>query len=177
MLCEPQTDVPARIARLLRSARAPYAALTHPPVITSQEAREVRGAWADGAVALKALVVRVEPKAGEAFLAMVVVPGEARFSSSALRRHFAAREVRFIDEAALRAATGGVPRGGVPPLGSVLWGMPLVADASLRGAQTVVFNAGDRSASVILRREDWERIAAPVWVERLCAHEGVSEGA
>ncbi|RME29848.1 hypothetical protein D6792_03240 [Candidatus Parcubacteria bacterium] len=177
MIREPQTTIPARIARLLRSARAPFVALTHPPVVTSQEAREVRGVWADGAIALKALVVRVKPKAGEVFLAMVVVPGEARFRSSALRRHFAAREVRFIDEEALREATGGVPRGGVPPLGSVLWGMPLVADASLRDAQRVVFNAGDRSASIILRREDWERIAEPVWVERLCANEGASEGA
>lgn len=160
-----------RIVALLRANRVSFSALTHPPCITSMQAREVRGPWAQGAVALKALVVRVVPKRGSAFEGMVVVPGDERFASAVLRQHFSARDVRLVGEEELPHLTQGVERGGVPPLGSVLWGMPLVADARIRGEQLVVFNAGDRCASIKMQRNDWERIAQPTWLEGLARSE------
>lgn len=73
-----------------------------------------------------------------------------------------AKSTRFASEDEVKRVTGCVP-GAVPPFGS-LWGLPTYVDGSLRAqGDTINFNSGLRTASVVgLRVDDYVAVEQPV---------------
>ena len=66
------------------------------------------------------------------------------------------KSARFANDDELRAVTG-LSKGAVPPLG-VLFGIRTIYDRSLLDVETVNFNAGARTTSVTMGRDDLIRI-------------------
>jgi Ala-tRNA(Pro) deacylase len=67
------------------------------------------------------------------------------------------RTLRFATPEELLALTGCVP-GAVPPFGN-LFGLPVLADAELAARQTIAFNAGSNSVSLLMGGADFARLS------------------
>jgi|APSaa5957512622_1039677.scaffolds.fasta_scaffold17251_2 Ala-tRNA(Pro) deacylase len=149
----------ARITDLLDQDAAPYETFEHAPVRTSEEAARVRDGYTlqQGA---KALIVRAKDTAGEPRFVMLVMPADRRFDKTKLRDNCGLRNTRFATTDEVAELTGGVEPGGVPPFGG-LFGLDVLCDPSLFENEKIVFNAGDRSFSVGMRSDDYQRIACP----------------
>lgn len=104
----------------------------------------------------KALIV-----ATDGGFAQIVVPGDTRFSNAKARRLIGTNALRFANEAELSEVTGGVLPGAVPPFGS-LFGLPVYADLKLFSSDRMVFNCGERTASIAMRPSDYQAIVCPV---------------
>lgn len=145
-----KTSVTLRLEQLLQNAGVEYRLLEHEPVFTSEQAATVRGTPPEAGA--KALVV----KAGDQFV-VAVLPGNRKVNNRRLRELLGTRHLRFVDKEELHELTGCVP-GAVPPFGN-LFGLPVVMDAALRSCDEVAFNAGSNSVSIIMQREDFERLS------------------
>jgi Ala-tRNA(Pro) deacylase len=152
---DPQAaGLPARIRALLDAEGAPHRFIEHAPTRTSAESAAVRGEPLE--IGGKALLLKL----GEGEFALFVLSAARALDSEAVRRRFAVRRVRFATPEELLALTGLVP-GGVPPFGRPLLPVPLYVDRSVLANERIAFNAGSLTASIVMRVEDWMRIAKP----------------
>jgi prolyl-tRNA editing enzyme YbaK/EbsC (Cys-tRNA(Pro) deacylase) len=131
----------------------------HAPVRTSEEAATTRPGYTlhQGA---KAMIVRVKKSAMDKFFAMLVLPADCRFDNEKVRRLFGAKDVRFASEMEVAEITSGVLPGGVPPFGN-LFELPVIMEPTILQNEKIVFNAGDRSFSVAMKSEDYQKLATP----------------
>ena len=147
-----KTSVTERIQALLRDRGIVFTFKEHAPVKTSQEAADVRGTpLHEGA---KALVF-----AADAAMVLAVVPAHRRVGTRAFKRAFGVKNLRMIAPDELRELTG-LPVGAVPPFGSVI-DLPTYVDRSLLDNERISFNAGSRTASVIMACQDYIAVEAP----------------
>lgn len=146
-------SVTERIQMLLRSRGITFTFKEHAPVKTSQEAADIRGTpLYEGA---KALVF-----AADEAMVLAVVPAHKRVGTRAFKRAFGIRNLRMVSPDELRALTG-LPVGAVPPFGSVL-DLPTYVDRGLLANERISFNAGSRTASIIMACEDYIAAEEPV---------------
>ncbi len=147
-----QSPVVERIRRLLHDHDVSFCFKEHAPVTTSQEAADVRGTpLREGA---KALVF-----AADGALLLAVVPAHKRVGTRAFKRAFGVKDLRMIAPDELRERTG-LAVGAVPPFGSVLE-LPTYVDRSLLENERISFNAGSRSASIIMACRDYIAVEQP----------------
>jgi len=145
-------SVTARIQELLRSRGITFAFKEHAPVKTSQEAAAVRGTpLHEGA---KALVF-----AADEANVLAVVPAHKRVGTRAFKRAFGVKNLRMVTPDELRELTG-LPVGAVPPFGSVL-DLPTYVDRGLLENERISFNAGSRTASIIMACRDYIAVEQP----------------
>ena len=146
------TSVTAHIQELLHSRGVTFEFKEHAPVKTSQEAADIRGTpLHEGA---KALVF-----AADDALVLAVVPAHKRVGTRAFKRAFGVKNLRMITPDELRELTG-LPVGAVPPFGSVL-DLPTYVDRGLLANERISFNAGSRSASIIMACRDYIDVEQP----------------
>jgi Ala-tRNA(Pro) deacylase len=141
--------VHARLVALLRAAGVEFRLSRHEPVTTSAEAAAIRGA--DLGSGAKAMLVK-----GKAGLVLVVLAADRRVDWKLLAPLVGGKGARFANDEELHEATG-LEKGAVPPLGS-LFGLRTIYDSSLLDVETVNFNAGTRTDSIAMRRDDLIRI-------------------
>ncbi len=148
----------SRIVNMLETNRAWFETFQHEPVLTSEQAAKIRTGYAlhQGA---KALIVRYRTGQDHAF-AMLVVPGDCRFSSKKAKRILQTDNLTFATEQEVADITGGVLVGGVPPFGN-LFGLPVYCDQRVLENEKIVFNAGDRRFSVALESRAYQGLARP----------------
>ncbi len=145
-------SVTARIQELLHSRGVNFEFKEHEPVKTSQEAADIRGTpLHEGA---KALVF-----AADGATVLAVVPAHKRVGTRAFKRAFGVKNLRMINPDELRELTG-LPVGAVPPFGSVLE-LPTYVDRGLLVNTRISFNAGSRSASIIMACQDYIDVEQP----------------
>ena len=145
-------SVTTRLQELLRSRGVIFDFKEHAPVKTSQEAAAVRGTpLREGA---KALVF-----AADGVLILAVVPAHKRVGTRAFKRAFGVKDLRMIAPDELRERTG-LAVGAVPPFGSVL-DLPTYVDRGLLENERISFNAGSRSASIIMACRDYIAVEQP----------------
>ena len=145
-------SVTARIQELLRNRGITFTFKEHAPVKTSQEAADIRGTpLHEGA---KALVFAAD----EAHV-LAVVPAHKRVGTRAFRRAFGVKNLRMVNPDELRELTD-LPVGAVPPFGSVL-DLPTYVDRSLLENTRISFNAGSRSASIVMACQDYINVEQP----------------
>ena len=146
------TSVTARIQELLHSRGVTFEFKEHAPVKTSQEAADIRGTpLHEGA---KALVF-----AADAAIVLAVVPAHKRVDTRAFKRAFGVKNLRMVKPDELRELTG-LPVGAVPPFGSVLE-LPTYVDRGLLANEHISFNAGSRSASIVMACRDYIAVEQP----------------
>jgi Ala-tRNA(Pro) deacylase len=141
----------ARVLALLADNQVDHRVLRHEPVLTSEQAAAVRGTpLEDGA---KALVCHADDR-----LVLIVVPANLRLDTRAFKSAYGVKNLRMAGAEEVEAL-GAVP-GGVPPFGSAM-GLPTYADEGLARRETLSFNAGSRTTSVIVAAADYLRIEQP----------------
>ena len=146
------STVTERILKLLRGHGITFTFKEHAPVKTSQEAAAVRGTpLHEGA---KALVF-----AADEAMVLAVVPAHKRVGTRAFKRAFGIKNLRMVNPDELRELTG-LPVGAVPPFGSVL-DLPTHVDRSLLENDRISFNAGSRSASIVMACKDYIDVEKP----------------
>ena len=143
------------IRSLLDERGVPYRYMEHEEGRTSEEMAAIRKDYslAEGA---KALILKIDGG-----FVQVVVPGDKKFQNKKLRRIAKTRHIRFATEDELANLTDGILPGAVPPFGN-LFGIPVYADLSLFANSTIVFNCGDRRASIAMKPEDYKTIVQPI---------------
>ena len=146
------TAVTERILTLLRDHGITFTFKEHAPVKTSQEAAAVRGTpLHEGA---KALVF-----AADEAKVLAVVPADKRVGTRAFKQTFGIKNLRMVNPDELRELTG-LPVGAVPPFGSVI-DLPTYVDCGLLENERISFNAGSRSASIIMTCKDYIDVEKP----------------
>ncbi len=129
-----------------------YQTIKHEPVYTSAQAESISGlALNQGA---KALLL----KADKDFV-LVVLPGDKRVDCNKLKQVLAAKKVRFAGEEEVRKIMH-CELGACYPIGSFL-NLRTVADPSLIEHETIAFNPGVNDKSIILKSEDYIKVASP----------------
>lgn len=125
----------------------------HQPTHTSEESARARGE--DISTGGKALLMKVEDE-----YKLFVLSAAKRIDSHKVRSHFNARRIRFATTDELLQLTGLVP-GSVPPFGKPVLPFDLYVDESITSNEKIAFNAGLLTASIIMNRSDYIRIASP----------------
>ena len=135
-----------KIGQLLDGHDIPFDVLKHEPVLTSEQAAEVRGTSLESGA--KALIC----KANNDYV-MVVMPANLRLASKSIRKLMKWKKLRFASADEVMEKTG-LLTGSIPPFGS-LFGLATFCDARLVEQPKINFNAGDRSISVSMKSSDY----------------------
>jgi len=142
-----------KIRQLLETNAVPFSVLEHVPVLTSEQAAEVRGtSLASGA---KALICKAD-----ADYVMVVMPADRRLASKSIRKLQHWKKLRFASADEVMELTG-LLTGSIPPFGS-LFSLATFCDEGLADQETINFNAGDRSISISMKSSDYFQVESPL---------------
>ena len=136
-----------------------YEYFEHEPVRTSEEAAKIRTGYtlAQGA---KALIVRVKKSNADKYFAMLVIPGDLKFDIKKVKAILEAKDIRFATEDEVSDITKGIKVGGVPPFGN-LFEIDVYADSKVFNNDKIVFNAGDKKASIAMNTGDYKLVVNP----------------
>lgn len=148
-----------KILTLLSDNGCWFETFEHEPVRTSEEAAKVRPEYSlhQGA---KALIVRAKTGQNKRDFVMLVFPADFKFDRDKVEALLEAKDVRLASESEVDSITSGIQLGGVPPFGN-LFGLEVLADASLFENERIVFNAGDRRFSIAVKSDDYKRLVKP----------------
>ncbi len=147
------TDVLTRIREWLRSANVTFREVQHAATRTSEESAQARGE--DLQIGGKALLLKVDDN-----FHLFVLSAARKLDSGAIKRHFAARKLRFASAAELADLTGLAP-GAVPPFGPPILPFAVYVDQSILDNELIAFNAGSLTDSIIMSVADYIRVATP----------------
>ena len=142
-----------KIKALLDENQIEYRTLHHEPTLTSEDSARVRGESL--AIGGKALIIKLDKT-----FRLFVISAAKKMDSKALKKHFGAKKSRFASREELMQMTGLVP-GSVPPFGRPIIDLELYIDESVAENEKIAFNAGSLTDSVIMRTEDYLRVAQP----------------
>ncbi len=141
------------IRALLRREGVCFREVHHVETRTSEEAASARAEPIE--IGGKAIVMKVDDR----FL-LFVLSAAREIRSREIRRHFRAQRTRFATREELFDLTGLVP-GCVPPFGPPILDLEMWADLSIAENTRIAFNAASLTDSIVMDREDWQRVARP----------------
>ncbi|MGD2108466.1 MAG: YbaK/EbsC family protein [Phycisphaerae bacterium] len=145
-MSQPANPVFERLTAALEEAGIEFTHLHHDPVYTSPEAARVRGTPLHSGA--KALIL----SARGAFR-FAVMPADLSLNNNAVRKSLGCKRLRFATKDEVLEVTGLTP-GSIPPFGS-LFGLETICDPQLADNETIVFNAGSHTDSILMRYEDY----------------------
>ena len=160
----PLHPVVNKIKEILEENNIDYDYMEHKPVRTSEEAAKVREGKYSIEQGAKALIVRIKVRGGNKYFAMFVVPGHLRFDMDKSKALFNAKDIRFATEKEVSKITNGVKPGGVPPFGN-LFNIDTFADKKMFDYENIIFNCGDKRASIAIKPSDFRHIVEPQVVD------------
>jgi prolyl-tRNA editing enzyme YbaK/EbsC (Cys-tRNA(Pro) deacylase) len=144
----------SRIRQALLDAGIAFREVRHEPTLTSADSAKARGE--DLRVGAKALLLRIDDQ-----FAIFVLPADRLLDSSAVKRRFQAKRIRFATSEELHQLTGLVP-GSLPPFGRPILPFDLYVDSSVGADEDkLAFNAGSLTDSIVMSAQDWNVIATP----------------
>lgn len=142
-----------RIHALLATNGIQYREIQHAPTHTSEESARARGERLE--VGGKALLLKIND-----VYRLFVMSAARKLDSGAIKRLFETKRTRFATPEELHELTGLVP-GGVPPFGPPILPFELFVDDSITKNEIIAFNAGALTVSIIMRVDDYLRLAQP----------------
>lgn len=138
------------IIQLLDSHNIKYQALEHEPTPTCEDSARVRGTSpGQGA---KALVCYADKKP-----VLIVLPCSRKLDFKAFKKLHTINDLRFATSDEVKALTS-LEIGAIPPLGHIFH-LPTYVDQTLGDNETIAFNAGDKTKSVIMAYSNYAQIA------------------
>jgi Ala-tRNA(Pro) deacylase len=103
----------------------------------------------------KAMIVKLDKD-----FCMIVISAILKFNNKTAKKLLNTKNLRFVNTDELKSLTKCIP-GAVPPFGS-LFGLKTYLDKSLIDqGETVSFNAGMRTRSVVMKTNDYIEIEKP----------------
>lgn len=93
-------------------------------------------------------------------MAMLVVPADTRVDLVRLADVIGAREICLADEREFVPLFPDCEPGAMPPFGN-LYGLPVYLDRDLAEGETIMFQAGTHRDAIMMRSEDFIRLARP----------------
>lgn len=145
--------VATSLMMLLDDAGIAFSTERHNRAYTAQEVAQMT--HVRGKEMIKAVVVVADGKH-----VLVALPASARIDLGKLQAVLHADDVRLAEEREFLHDFPDCETGGMPPVGKP-YGLHLIASDAIRDDMEVVFNAGNHTEIVRMRREDWERAAKP----------------
>lgn len=139
------------IKKWLNAQSIIFKEVQHEPTLTSEASAKARGE--DLSTGGKALVMKV----GKDYK-IFVLSASKKVDSSAIKKHFGVKKLRFANAEELKELTGLVP-GSVPPFGAPFINLELIVDDSIKNNSKIAFNAGSLTDSIIMKMEDYLKIS------------------
>ena len=151
-----------QIRQRLENANISYEFFEHEAVRTSQEAQKTRPGYSlkQGA---KAIIISAKIRLENDYirkLFMLVMPANQKLNGKAAKKILAAKSISFATKEEANFVTKGVEFGGVPPFGD-MFGLDVFVDESLLENKRIVFNCGDRRASIAMNTSDYLDLLSP----------------
>ena len=146
-------DTLAAIRLLLDERRVSYREVHHQPTDTSEAAAAARGE--NLKIGGKAIVMKVG-----AHFKLFVVSAALKVNSAAIKKRFQAKKLRFATREELLDLADLVP-GSVPPFGPPITPFELHVDRSIVDNESIAFNAGSLTDSIIMAVADYLQVAEP----------------
>ena len=140
------------ITQLLDQHNIKYEVKAHAPTPTSEDSAQARNEPLK--IGAKAIVA----KADSGFI-MLVLPGDRKIDSKAVKELLKARDFRFATREELASLTSLEP-GAVPPFGN-LFNLPTLMDKAFLEEEFIAFNAGELTKSIKMKVKDYRALAAP----------------
>jgi Ala-tRNA(Pro) deacylase len=154
------SDIHEQLRELLDREGATYRLIEHEPEGRTETIARIRGNRIEQSI--KSIVVQVRLNRKENVYCLANVPGDCRIDFEGIRRHFAADSVAFAARERAQALTG-CAIGAIPPF-SFNDQLPVLADPLIRQNEEVVFNAARLDRSILMKLDDYIRIARPQMV-------------
>ena len=151
------TDIHEQLRILLDHEGASYRVLEHEPEGRTDVIARIRGNRIEQSIKSMVLQVRLKPK--ENIYCLANIPGDCRVDFEGVKRHFNADSVAFAQREKAQELTG-CAIGAIPPF-SFDDRLILLADPLIRENDEVVFNAGRLDRSMMMKLDDYIRIAQP----------------
>jgi Ala-tRNA(Pro) deacylase len=152
-------DVHEHLKLLLAREGADFRVVEHPAEGRTEYITKIRGNRLEQAI--KSLVVQVRLSRKENIYCLANVPGDRRVDLGAIGTYFHADSAAMAKREKAEELTGCVT-GAIPPF-SFNEALQLLADPLIRESAEVIFNAGRLDRSILMRLEDYVRIAQPQW--------------
>ena len=148
-----KNEIYKSIKHLLEEHSVEYQEIHHGPTRTSADSANARGE--DLGIGGKALVLKV----GDSFK-LFVLSAALKISSSKIKNYFLVKRTRFATTEELLEITGLVP-GSVPPFGAPITDLELYVDPSILNNESIAFNAGSLTVSILMKVKDYTKLASP----------------
>ena len=152
-----KTDVHQQLRALLNENQASYRVIEHEPEGRTEVIAKIRGNRIEQSIKSMVLQVRLTRKQNVYCLANI--PGDCRVDFGGVKNYFQADSVAFAKREKAEELTGCVI-GSIPPF-SFHDQLQLLADPLIQQNEDVVFNAGRLDRSIMMKLEDYIRIAKP----------------
>ena len=151
------SDIHEQLRALLDNEGAVYRVIEHEPEGRTEVIAKIRGNRIGQSVKSMTLQVRLTRR--ENIYCLANVPGDCRVDFDGVKNHFNADSVAFAAREKAEALTGCVI-GAIPPF-SFNDQLPALVDPLVLENEEIVFNAGRLDRSIMMRLEDYIRIARP----------------
>jgi len=146
-----------KIKEYLEGQNVEYKVIEHPPAYTAQEV--AASAHIPGRQLAKSVMVKLDGQ-----MTMLVLPAAYRVNFDRLKRALGADQVELASEAEFKDLFPDCEVGATPPFGN-LYGIQVIADASLAQEVVIAFCAGSHTELIQLAYADFERLAKPKVVD------------
>ncbi|WKZ28080.1 MAG: aspartate--tRNA(Asn) ligase [Candidatus Dojkabacteria bacterium] len=134
------------ILKRLDAYNTTYRVVEHEPVTTSEEAAKVRGTSIEDGI--KALILR-NKKSGENIMVCIPANDKVDFNQLAV---FTGAKFEFESKEVI-ASKYALEAGGIPPFGNLM-GLRVIFSDKIKQLETIAFNNGSLSSSVIMSAKD-----------------------
>jgi Ala-tRNA(Pro) deacylase len=151
------TDVHKQLCDLLDQQGATYRVLAHEPEGRTEVIARIRGNRIEQSI--KSIVVQVRLGRKENIYCLANVPGDCRIDFDGIKLHYDADSVAFASREKAQELTGCVI-GAIPPF-SFSDQLQVLADPLIQQNEEVVFNAGRLDRSILMKLDDYIRVAKP----------------
>jgi len=155
------TDIYTLLRELLDREGAVYRVIEHEAEGRTEVIAKIRGNRIEQSI--KSIVVQVRVSRKENVYCLVNVPGDCRIDFDGIKSHFNAKGAAFASRDKAQELTGCVV-GAIPPF-SFNDQLQVLADPLIKENDEVVFNAGRLDRSILMKLDDYIRIARPVMVK------------
>jgi Ala-tRNA(Pro) deacylase len=154
------TDTHTLLVDLLNREGADFRVIEHEAEGRTEVIAKIRGNRIEQSIKSIDLQVRLSKK--ENIYCLANVPGDCRIDFNGVKRHFSAESAAFAKSDKAQELTGCVI-GAIPPF-SFNDQLSVLADPLIRENEEVVFNAGRLDRSIMMKLDDYVRIAKPTFV-------------
>jgi len=154
-------DTYTLLTDLLAHEGAVYRVIEHEPEGRTEVIAKIRGNRIDQSI--KSIVLQVRLSRRVNIYCLANVPGDCRIDFKGVKNHFNADSAAFAKPEKAQELTGCVI-GAIPPF-SFSDQLQVLADPLIKENDEVAFNAGRLDRSVMMKLEDYIRIAKPVFVK------------